>query len=271
MRRSRPARGVSSASSHVGLRAGVFTNEPPFPWQVANVKHFLWKQSLARPATTVPGLLPRPASHCRPHPSLLVLPLLEQAPFTPTSASCASFCSSLRCRRRARTRRAVGRAQHGVGCVSRTCRGPAPGRRRCSTPCMSSTRSPSRWASRWGQTAALAREERTTLTTGTSTTTGTRNSLTDSRLDCSHHPSARHTTAGTPPSTGGTRPTYSCSASGSRQLLLLRLWCRPRLFTAQAVNRLADVLRLPKPVSLSLYNDLPFFHDAAGAFSGAVG
>jgi len=37
------------------------------------------------------------------------------------------------------------------------------------------------------------------------------------------------------------------------------------------VNRLADVLRLPKPVSLSLYNDLPFFHDAAGAFSGAVG
>jgi len=34
---------------------GVFTNEPPFPWQVANVKHYLWKQSLARPATAMPG------------------------------------------------------------------------------------------------------------------------------------------------------------------------------------------------------------------------
>ena len=34
---------------------GVFTNEPPFPWQLANVKHHLWKQSLARPATTMPG------------------------------------------------------------------------------------------------------------------------------------------------------------------------------------------------------------------------
>jgi len=34
---------------------GVFTNEPPFPWQVANVRHYLWKQSLARPATAMPG------------------------------------------------------------------------------------------------------------------------------------------------------------------------------------------------------------------------
>jgi len=34
---------------------GVFTNEPPLPWQVSNVKHYLWKQSLARPATAMPG------------------------------------------------------------------------------------------------------------------------------------------------------------------------------------------------------------------------
>lgn len=34
---------------------GVFTNEPPFPWQLANVAHYRWKQSLARPATAMPG------------------------------------------------------------------------------------------------------------------------------------------------------------------------------------------------------------------------
>jgi len=34
---------------------GVFTNEPPFPWHLANVKHYQWKQSLARPATAMPG------------------------------------------------------------------------------------------------------------------------------------------------------------------------------------------------------------------------
>lgn len=34
---------------------GVFTNEPEFPWQLANVQHFLWKQSLARPAVSMPG------------------------------------------------------------------------------------------------------------------------------------------------------------------------------------------------------------------------
>ena len=34
---------------------GVFTNEPPFPWQLSNVKHYKWKQSLARPATAMPG------------------------------------------------------------------------------------------------------------------------------------------------------------------------------------------------------------------------
>ena len=34
---------------------GVFTNEPPFPWQLANVRHYRWKQSLARPATAMPG------------------------------------------------------------------------------------------------------------------------------------------------------------------------------------------------------------------------
>jgi penicillin V acylase-like amidase (Ntn superfamily) len=34
---------------------GVFTNEPPFPWHLANVRHYLWKQSLARPATAMPG------------------------------------------------------------------------------------------------------------------------------------------------------------------------------------------------------------------------
>jgi penicillin V acylase-like amidase (Ntn superfamily) len=58
---------------------GVFTNEPPFPWQLENVRHHLWKQSLARPATTMPGTwypderflriylvkrsMPRPASY----------------------------------------------------------------------------------------------------------------------------------------------------------------------------------------------------------------
>jgi len=34
---------------------GVFTNEPPWPWQNANVRHYRWKQSLARPATAMPG------------------------------------------------------------------------------------------------------------------------------------------------------------------------------------------------------------------------
>eukprot|EP00656_Telonema_subtile_P017853 TRINITY_DN19629_c0_g1_i1.p1 TRINITY_DN19629_c0_g1~~TRINITY_DN19629_c0_g1_i1.p1 ORF type:complete len:344 (-),score=59.14 TRINITY_DN19629_c0_g1_i1:213-1244(-) len=34
---------------------GVFTNEPPYPWHVANVKHYRWKQTMARPATAIPG------------------------------------------------------------------------------------------------------------------------------------------------------------------------------------------------------------------------
>ena len=34
---------------------GVLTNEPPYPWQVANAQHMLWKRSLARPATGIPG------------------------------------------------------------------------------------------------------------------------------------------------------------------------------------------------------------------------
>lgn len=34
---------------------GVFTNEPPFPWQVENAKHFDWKQTMARAAVAVPG------------------------------------------------------------------------------------------------------------------------------------------------------------------------------------------------------------------------
>ena len=34
---------------------GVFTNEPPYQWQLANVRHFRWKQSLARESTVVPG------------------------------------------------------------------------------------------------------------------------------------------------------------------------------------------------------------------------
>ena len=34
---------------------GVFTNEPPFPWHVANVEHLEWKRSLARPAVAIPG------------------------------------------------------------------------------------------------------------------------------------------------------------------------------------------------------------------------
>ena len=33
----------------------MFTNEPPLPWQLANVAHYRWKQSLARPATMMPG------------------------------------------------------------------------------------------------------------------------------------------------------------------------------------------------------------------------
>ncbi len=37
---------------------GVFTNEPPLPWQVANVRHYLWKQSLARPATAMVSVQP---------------------------------------------------------------------------------------------------------------------------------------------------------------------------------------------------------------------
>jgi penicillin V acylase-like amidase (Ntn superfamily) len=34
---------------------GIFTNEPPFPWHVANTKHYDWKKTLARSAVAVPG------------------------------------------------------------------------------------------------------------------------------------------------------------------------------------------------------------------------
>jgi len=34
---------------------GIMTNEPEFPWQVENVRHFKWKQSLAHPAVRIPG------------------------------------------------------------------------------------------------------------------------------------------------------------------------------------------------------------------------
>lgn len=34
---------------------GVFTNEPPFLWQVEAVRHLQWKQSLARSAVEMPG------------------------------------------------------------------------------------------------------------------------------------------------------------------------------------------------------------------------
>lgn len=34
---------------------GLMTNEPEYPWHVQNVKHFQWKQQLARPATDIPG------------------------------------------------------------------------------------------------------------------------------------------------------------------------------------------------------------------------
>lgn len=34
---------------------GIMTNDPPFDWQVANVKHFQWKQGLARAAVAMPG------------------------------------------------------------------------------------------------------------------------------------------------------------------------------------------------------------------------
>jgi len=34
---------------------GVFTNEPEFPYHVANVRHLQWKRGLARQAVTIPG------------------------------------------------------------------------------------------------------------------------------------------------------------------------------------------------------------------------
>merc|ERR1712137_94643 len=34
---------------------GIMTNDPAFPWQVENVKHFEWKQRLTRPAVAMPG------------------------------------------------------------------------------------------------------------------------------------------------------------------------------------------------------------------------
>jgi len=34
---------------------GVMTNQPPWPWHVQNVKHYRWKESLARPAVALPG------------------------------------------------------------------------------------------------------------------------------------------------------------------------------------------------------------------------
>lgn len=94
---------------------GVFTNEPEYPWQVGNVRHYLWKQSLARPATAMPGA-------CARCPTLLTLLsppcftiLTPQRPrpgrarksrstYTtcqvrgiPTSAFCASSSPSLPC------------------------------------------------------------------------------------------------------------------------------------------------------------------------------
>ena len=36
-------------------RFGIMTNEPPFPFHIANVKHFQWKRTLARPAVATPG------------------------------------------------------------------------------------------------------------------------------------------------------------------------------------------------------------------------
>lgn len=34
---------------------GIFTNEPTFDWQLENVKHYEWKQTLARSSVAVPG------------------------------------------------------------------------------------------------------------------------------------------------------------------------------------------------------------------------
>jgi len=34
---------------------GVMTNEPPWPWQTENVRHFLWKEGMARSAISMPG------------------------------------------------------------------------------------------------------------------------------------------------------------------------------------------------------------------------
>jgi penicillin V acylase-like amidase (Ntn superfamily) len=34
---------------------GIMTNEPEYPWMVRMVQHFEWKQSLARPSTSIPG------------------------------------------------------------------------------------------------------------------------------------------------------------------------------------------------------------------------
>ena len=58
---------------------GIMTNEPQWPWHVANVQHYMWKQTMARSATVIPGNyypderflrihliksgLPTPASH----------------------------------------------------------------------------------------------------------------------------------------------------------------------------------------------------------------
>jgi choloylglycine hydrolase len=44
---------ADAADGELGF--GVVTNEPPFPWQVANARHMLWKRSLARPAVGLPG------------------------------------------------------------------------------------------------------------------------------------------------------------------------------------------------------------------------
>mmetsp|Transcript_79746 Transcript_79746/g.227619 ORF Transcript_79746/g.227619 Transcript_79746/m.227619 type:complete len:367 (+) Transcript_79746:71-1171(+) len=57
---------------------GVTTNEPVFPWHIENVKHYEWKQTLARPAVGVPGAF-------YPDERFLRLHSLKQGLDTPTT------------------------------------------------------------------------------------------------------------------------------------------------------------------------------------------
>lgn len=57
---------------------GVMTNDPPFPWQVQNVKHLEWKRNLSRSAVAMPG-------SWYPDERFLRLHLIKSGMATPTS------------------------------------------------------------------------------------------------------------------------------------------------------------------------------------------